>query len=46
MAISKMVVGYDGSKGSRKAVEWAVSLAAEQKATDRARELIEQIEAV
>ena len=31
MAISKMVVGYDGSKGSRKAVEWAVSLAAKIK---------------
>lgn len=27
MGIKKMVVGYDGSESSRKAVEWAVSLA-------------------
>jgi nucleotide-binding universal stress UspA family protein len=31
MEISKMVVGYDGSASSRKAVEWAVSLAAKLK---------------
>ena len=28
MEITKIVVGYDGSPSSRKAVEWAVSLAA------------------
>ena len=27
MEINRLVVGYDGSEGSRKAVEWAVALA-------------------
>ena len=31
MEINKMVVGFDGSESSRKAVEWAVSLAAKIK---------------
>ena len=31
MEINKMVVGFDGSESSRKAVDWAVSLAAKIK---------------
>lgn len=31
MELKKMVVGYDGSEGSRKAMEWAVSLACKVK---------------